>query len=49
MNWFVLINGVVYVCAGVYSLWYGHALWALVWWFYGGSAFIMAFLESQSK
>ncbi len=37
------------MCAAAYSVWYDRPLWALVWLFYGGSAFVMVLLESQPR
>jgi hypothetical protein len=45
MNYFVLVNGVLYLVASIHSIWMGHALWAVVWASYGVSALVLAALE----
>ena len=45
MNYFVLGNGVLYLCAAAYSLWQGHGMWGFVWFSYGSSALVLALLE----
>ncbi len=47
MNYFVCGNGILYIFAAASSLWYGHALWAVVWLSYGLSALVLATLEAQ--
>lgn len=46
MNYFVLVNGFLYMCAAGYSAWAGHGMgWSVVWLSYGISAMVLAFLE----
>lgn len=47
MNYFVVVNGVLYLVAGLYSLYQGqgHAAWAVVWFSYGVSALVLSMLE----
>jgi len=45
MNYFVLVNGVLYLVAAGYSGWQQHWAWVIVWASYGVSALVLAFLE----
>lgn len=47
MNYFVFVNGCTYLAAGGYSLWQGHAAWAVVWVSYGISAMVLSVLEGR--
>ena len=47
MNWFVLVNGVCYLAAAMWSAYKGHGLWSFVWFSYGTSALALAFLEGK--
>ena len=42
MNWFVLINGILYLAGAVWSLAKGNPAWSFVWLCYGASALVLA-------
>jgi hypothetical protein len=48
MNYFVIINGILYVAAAGFSLYQGHVKWAVVWLCYGVSALVMCTMEGKT-
>jgi len=47
MNYFVLVNGLVYLAATGFSLSKGHWLYSLIWFSYAVSALVMFTMEGK--
>lgn len=47
MNWFVALGGLLYMGAFTYSLYKGHHAWSFVWFCYGASALVLAWIEGK--
>jgi hypothetical protein len=47
MNYFVLLDGFLYLGASAYSLWQGHGMWSFVWLSYGTITLVLALLEGK--
>lgn len=47
MNYFVVINGILYVAASVYSTYQGDSKWGIIWMCYGISALVLCTMEGK--
>lgn len=47
MNYFVVINAVLYLCASAHSAYHTRYAWSFVYLSYGASAFVIAYLEGK--
>lgn len=47
MNYFVFVNGLVYIGATIFSVYKGHYLWSIVWLGYAVSALVMCTMEGR--
>ena len=45
MNYFVLVNSILYFAASGWSLYNGHGMYSVVWFSYAVSAGVMFFME----